>query len=79
MKPQQIAQYQKAGRGFLVTRNSATLCDTDYERVAKEIVSALNDRARLVNALKSVIEMYAPTQSQAVAAKALLQELGEVA
>ena len=53
MRPQQVAQYQKAGRGFLVTRNSATLADTDYEHVAKEIVSALNDRARLVEALRA--------------------------
>lgn len=52
MKPQQVAQYQKAGRGFLVTRNSATLADTDYEHVAKEIVAALNDRTRMVEALR---------------------------
>lgn len=42
VKPQQFAQVVKAGRGWLVTRNSATLASTDYERVAHEIKDALN-------------------------------------
>lgn len=57
MTPQKFAQYQKAGRGFLITRNSATLADTDYEHIAKEIVDALNKRnayADLVQALKNL-------------------------
>lgn len=42
MKPKDVAQYHKAGRGYIITRNSATLLDTDYEHVARETVAALN-------------------------------------
>lgn len=52
MKPQDVAQYQKAGRGFLITRNSATIADTDYEPIAREIVKKLNAYPRLVKALR---------------------------
>jgi hypothetical protein len=45
MKPQEVAQYKKAGRGFLIVRNSATIAETDYEHIAKEIVAALNSQA----------------------------------
>ena len=54
MKPQQVAQKVKAGRGWLIVRNSGTLADTDYERVADEIVSALNDRQMLIESLQGV-------------------------
>lgn len=40
--PQQFAQKQKMGRGWAVTRNSATLATTNYEHIADEIVTALN-------------------------------------
>ena len=43
--PQHFAQKVKAGRGWLITRNSATLADTDYEHVADEIINALNAQA----------------------------------
>jgi CHASE3 domain sensor protein len=55
MKPQQVAQYMKAGRGFLITRNSATLADTDYEHVAKEIVEALNQCRAYKEACEALI------------------------
>lgn len=41
-RPQQYAQKVKAGRGWLIVRNSATLAQTDYGHIADEIVSALN-------------------------------------
>jgi hypothetical protein len=77
MKPQEIAQYKKAGRGYLITRNSATLADTDYEHVAKEITSALNDRKRMVEALREAMHQV----SDAGACRAiqnLLVDLGEI-
>ena len=81
MKPQDFAQYKKAGRGFLITRNSATLADTDYENVAKEIVSALNDRKRLVAALREAdvqdrISRRIPNDLE-TEISTLLRELGE--
>ena len=39
-------------------------------------IDMAKDRAKLVMMLQSVIDMYAPTPSQAVAAKALLREMG---
>ena len=57
--PQRFAQKVKAGRGWLIVRNSGTMADTDYETVADEIVDALNKRVaypRLVVALKEAKE-----------------------
>ena len=45
LKPQQFAQVLKMGSGWAIVRNSATLAISDYERVAHEIVEALNDAA----------------------------------
>jgi hypothetical protein len=47
-----IAQLIKKGRGWVVVRNSATLADTDYEHIGREIVDALNAESEL-SALKS--------------------------
>lgn len=58
MKAQQIAQKLKLPRGFSVVRNSATLCVTDYERVADEIVAALNERTTLLAALNKMVAVY---------------------
>ena len=79
LRPQQIAQYQKAGRGFLITRNSATLADTDYEHVAKEIVDALNKRhayQQLVEAMRD-IDRTSMGNAAIIKARALLAKLGE--
>ena len=55
LRPEQVAQLIRMGRGWAVTRNSATLAVTDFEPVGREIVSALNgqrDRAALIAALE---------------------------
>lgn len=56
LRPQDIAQKVKAGRGYLIVRNSGTLADTDYERVADEIVAALNERRALLASLREAID-----------------------
>lgn len=58
--PQSFAQKSKRGKGWVVTRNSATLCDTDFEKVADEIVRAVNSHADLLAALQSLATMAAP-------------------
>lgn len=90
MRPQDVVQYKKAGRGFLIVRNSATIADTDYELVAREIVRKLNGFPQLVEALKSFLR--APSIGSSgpgsitievqsfnrKSAEALLRELGEM-
>lgn len=53
-RPQQFAQKQRMGRGWAITRNSATLATTDYEHIANEIVTALNEQERLKDALRVI-------------------------
>lgn len=92
MTPQQVAQKVKAGRGWLIVRNSGTLADTDYERVADEIVRALNDRPRLIEALRDADHALTREDAQTfhrtgahdtvtvqalVRVRAILRELGE--
>lgn len=74
MKPNQVAQYQKAGRGFLITRNSATLADTDYEHVAKEIVSALN-ALKMIEARFHAFDSQHPSLCTNEATRRLLAEI----
>lgn len=80
MRPQDVVQKLKAGRGFLLTRNSATIADTDYEKVADEIAHKMNAYPLLVEALRKVMEN---TEGQVVHRASLdrvsnlLRELGE--
>lgn len=86
--PQQYAQKTKMGTGWAVVRNSATLAVSDYERVADEIVDALNRRIaypKLVKALCALIPvgdndgpLAAAYRKECDAASALLRELGEL-
>lgn len=81
MKPQDVAKKVKAGRGWLIVRNSGTLADTDYERVADEIVDALNKRPaypKLVEALRNTLRSDKFKAVAEMEARALLRDLGEM-
>ena len=63
-RAQRFAQKVKAGRGWLIVRNSGTLADTDYESVADEIVAALNARTDLVAALQACAQFAGMSASE---------------
>lgn len=81
MNQPKCAQKVKAGRGWLIARNSATLADTDYERVADEIIRALNSHSRLITVLlrtrAALRANGAPNCEAMKESAALLCELGE--
>jgi len=78
-----IAQVVKAGNGWLVTRNSATLASTDYENIAREIADALNKNhayPKLVAALRGMLAVQTTSTITEFEsnARATLSELGEL-
>ena len=84
LRPQDVAQMIKIGRGWAVTRNSATLAVTDYEHMGREIVDALNKRhayPKLVDALRVAVArlVYHEAHDSANDAIDVLRELEESA
>lgn len=85
LSPDKMAQVIRSGRVWVVTRYSATLAESDYEHVAREIADALNKRhayPQLVAALCELVQACADQAGYKMpaerAAELLLISLGEI-